>query len=278
MKLALLADTHANLRALEAVVEDLDRWQPDVVVFAGDLINRGPLPRETMELILTQAREKGWHLLRGNHDEFVIDRRQEGPSREPFLSKLYQHTHWTCGKLGDLVGELERLPSCVELPAPGGGTLHFTHASMAGITRGVFPVTTDEELAQLFEPGPVFYGVGHTHVPLVRAVHGATVVNAGSVGLPFDGDPRACYVRLSWRDGAWENEFVRLAYDRTRAARDFRESGYLEEGGPIPRLVLDELKHARSRIAQWHMNFENRILAGEISFEESIDWMLEHFS
>lgn len=78
MKLAVLADIHANLAVLERVVEVIDAWQPDVVLVGGDVINRGPLPAECLALALERQRTHGWLTVLGNHEEYVIQ--QAGPT------------------------------------------------------------------------------------------------------------------------------------------------------------------------------------------------------
>ena len=66
MRIAVLADIHSNLRALEAVADDIERWNPDVVVVAGDIINRGPMPVECLRFVQCKQREKGVTLLASN--------------------------------------------------------------------------------------------------------------------------------------------------------------------------------------------------------------------
>ena len=72
MKLAVIADVHSNWRALQAVAADIERWQADRVVVAGDVINRGPRPVECLDFVLKMQRERGWRLVLGNHEEYVI--------------------------------------------------------------------------------------------------------------------------------------------------------------------------------------------------------------
>ena len=70
MKLAVLADVHANWPALQAVAADIERWQADRVVVAGDVINRGPRPVECADFVLVAA--QSWPWVRGNHEEYVL--------------------------------------------------------------------------------------------------------------------------------------------------------------------------------------------------------------
>jgi diadenosine tetraphosphatase ApaH/serine/threonine PP2A family protein phosphatase len=97
------------------------------------------------------------------------------------------------------------------------------------------------------------------------------VVNAGSAGLPFDGDRRASYAQLTWRDGEWTAEIPRLAYDYAAAERDFFESGFMEDGGALVRVVLTELRQARSLLFHWAVEYQERALVGEITMEDSVE-------
>jgi hypothetical protein len=64
------------------------------------------------------------------------------------------------------------------------------------------------------------------------------VLNPGSVGAPLNGDVRAQYALLEWREGRWQAEHRAVCYDLDRVRRVFQESGYLEQGGPYARAWL----------------------------------------
>ena len=72
MKLAVLADIHANLPALHSVASHIEAWQPDGVVLAGDVVNRGPRPLECLRFVQEKQRAAGWGVVRGNHEEYVM--------------------------------------------------------------------------------------------------------------------------------------------------------------------------------------------------------------
>lgn len=129
-------------------------------------------------------------------------------------------------------------------------------------------------MLEMIRPVPDVLVAGHTHVPFVRRLDGALVVNAGAVGLPFDGDTHLAYAMLEWRDGEWSARVERRDYDRMRTERAMRETGYLEEGGPMTALILDELRTARPRIGLWHRRFEQRVARGELTVGESVALLL----
>ncbi len=96
------------------------------------------------------------------------------------------------------------------------------------------------------------------------------VVNAGSVGLPFDHDIRLGYAQVTWQNGTWQAEIVRLSYDIAEAKKDFYETGYLENGGPLTKLVKIELETASSHLYNWAIQYQEPALQGKISVEESV--------
>src|SRR5512135_539542 len=110
MKLAVLADIHSNWRALQAVADHIEQWQPDRVVVAGDVINRGPRPVECLDFVLKMQRERGWLLVLGNHEEYVI---HHAHPREPIAGpwiQIWGSSRWTYDALKGDVSALEAMP------------------------------------------------------------------------------------------------------------------------------------------------------------------------
>jgi predicted phosphodiesterase len=280
MQLAVLADIHANLPALHAVLDSIDAWQPNAVVVAGDIVNRGPRPAECLRLVEERQRAAGWLLLLGNHEEYVLHQAQPTAARSGPQFEIFRSSYWTYQRLNGQMATLEALPFSQSLPAPDGSEARVVHASMRGTRDGVFPDTPDHVLrVQVGRPHAPLLVVGHTHVPLVRRVDGTLVVNVGAVGMPFDGDPRASYGQLTWQHGGWQAEIVRVPYDRRQTEQDFLDTGFLAEGGALARLMLQELRLARSQLFQWALDYEAPVLSGELSMDESVERHLaRHFS
>jgi len=274
MKLAIIADVHGNLAALDRVLEDLDAWGPDEVVVAGDVVNRGPQPAQCMQRLAEHMSDGHWHFLQGNHEQFVLLEGEGRNNRPNWEREVCGHSRWTYHQLGDAVRDLEAWPLQVDLVGPGGEPLRFVHASMRGTRHGLYAQMTDEQLHESVAPAPALLGVGHTHIPFIKQLGGTLIVNGGAVGLPFDRDTRAAYARLEYRAGRWHAEVVRLEYDLLATERAFEEGGYLAGGGPMVPLVLDELRNARPRLRAWHDHFEARVAAGEMTVEESVSMQL----
>lgn len=273
MKVAVLSDIHGNLPALRTVIEDIDRWQPDLVVVDGDIINRGPRSGDCLEVLLERQTTDGWHLLRGNHEEFVLDcaapdRPHAGPGYE-----MTRFAHFALAQVADHVASLRTLPDVFERTAPGGDLLRVVHASMRSNRDGVYPMTPDEDLRRQIAPAPSVFVTGHTHRPLIRQIDGTFVVNIGSVGASFDADRRASYGRFEW-DGAWSINVVRLDYDYAQLERDYVTSGFLADGGALAQLMLVELRKAHGLIFRWTSRYEEAVMTGRMTLAESVRQLL----
>jgi len=270
MKIAVLADIHANYPALQTVSEHIEKWQPDVVIVNGDTVNRGPRPRECLQFVQNKEANQGWVILRGNHEDYVISQAEvTAPEGDP-VYESYRMAMWTYLQLNGNVADLTRMPGQHEVITPDGSILRAVHASMRGNRDGIYTFTTDEELAQQIAPAPAVFVTSHTHRPLQRQLNGTLVVNTGAVGLPFDGDWRAAYAQLTWHKGAWQSELIRLQYDRAQADRDIETSGYLEGGGPLIKLVRHELATARSQIHRWAEKYPDIVLSGQMTMDETV--------
>lgn len=266
MKLAILSDVHANLAALHAVADDIDRWQPDYVIVGGDVINRGPRPRECLDFVLARTRTHGWTCVLGNHEEYVISHSKPEAMTSGPLFEMSRISYWTYGQLGRDVSAVAAWPFAHSTWIDG-LEVRVVHASMSGTRAGIHRSTPDEELRHKIAPPPAVLIVGHTHLPLIRHLDATLVVNAGAAGLPFDGDPRAAYARLTRRQGAWQADIVRLAYDAELADRDFEITGFIDQAGPLAPLVRDELRCARSHLFEWSSQFADAVRAGTMTVD-----------
>jgi predicted phosphodiesterase len=270
MKIAVIADVHANFVALQAITAHVEAWQPDLVIVAGDLVNRGPRPLECLRLVQAKVATDGWLWVRGNHEEYVIEQADPDFLRQGPVAEVHRGSFWTYQQLGEDVASLETMPFDLRLHDPGGGDVRVTHASLRGLRDGIYPWTDDADLEQKIGPPPALFLVGHTHIPLIRRLNGTLVVNAGSSGLPFDGDTRPTYACCTWKRGEWQAEIIRVEYDFALAEHDFHATGFLENAGPLAELVLRELQMAHSQLGEWVNLYQRRAMAGEISVRQSV--------
>lgn len=275
MKIAVISDIHGNLPALETAVADLTAWQPDQVIVNGDIVNRGPKSRECLQLVRQKQQQAGWQVLRGNHEDFVIgcgapDTPRSGPKFE-----IIRFACWAYQKLNGELSFLQGLPDRFSWLAPDGSEFRVTHASMVNNRDGMYHKAPEEKLRCQIAPAPAVFVTGHTHRPFIRQMDETLIVNAGSIGAPFDKDTRPSYGRFTWNENdGWQAEIVRLDYDHSLTEKDYVETGFLAEAGPLTQLMLVELRKGRGLIYRWGELYEKAILAGEISIEESVRQLL----
>lgn len=274
MRVIVLSDIHSNLAALRSVLLHIDSMAPDAVLVGGDVINRGPQPRECLEIILERMHHRGWRVIRGNHEDYVLHSARGIPNLKPWERKIIAHTDWTAQRLDGHLPSLAAWPAEMSLSAPDGSQLVCTHASRKGNRVGLYTAMNDAELIDHAHPEARALCVGHTHIPFIRNIGDRLIVNAGSVGMPFDGDHRSAYAALDWRAEGWSAEIIRVPYDRQSTERAYHETGYLTAGGPLVPLIHWEFKHARARLGQWHRSYEDDVAAGRIGLEESVQHML----
>lgn len=276
MKLAVISDIHGNLPALETAVADLDNWQPDVVVVAGDIVNRGPCSLACWQLVQTRAKLAGWHVIKGNHEAYVLECAHplddpHGPSLQ-----IRQYAQWTYEQLDGHIAAIAALPDRYSFTAPDGRELRVVHASMQDNRTGIYPETADTDIKKLIAPPPAIFVTAHTHRPLLRQIAGTLVVNIGSVGAPFDEDKRLSYGRFTWTSTqGWQSDIVRLDYDWQQTIQDYVTSGFLEHGGALAQIMLVEHRKSRGLIYRWASRYEDAVRQGTMSLEESVRQVLQ---
>jgi putative phosphoesterase len=268
MKIAVLSDVHGNLPALEAVLEDIACWRPDEVIVNGDLVNRGPLSLDVLQLL--QREHPKARFLRGNHENWLVRASAQAPDLDSPTYEIDRFAHLALRQLGKAIEEVAHWDDHLDLTDLEGGSLHITHGSRKGDRHGISPETEGDELEErLGDPRDLFIG-SHTHRAFSRYHNGNLVVNTGSVGQPFDNDERAAYVQLQFHQGRWSADSVRVAYDRERAIADFERSGFLEEGGALTRVIFREFLEARVHVGPWRRNYLAAVQAGEISVVDAV--------
>lgn len=270
MKVAVFSDVQGNLPALEIVTEHILSWDPDLVIMAGDLINRGPCSRSCLNQFAGLRRERGWLPIQGNHEAWVLRCGRERPLGA-IDADMRSFADWTFRQIADLEEALLDWPD--HLCFQGGAAqswVHVTHGSMKGNRDGISAGIPDEDLQHRLPQDVALFVTAHTHRPLVRRLDQTSILNVGSVGSPFDGDIRASYGQLEYRGGHWRTRIVRLTYDRERAGRDFFDSGFMDQAGPLAHIIHHEWRLARLLMPSWHLRFGEAVKRGDIGLGRAV--------
>jgi putative phosphoesterase len=210
MRVAAIADVHGNLPALEAVLEEVDREHPDLIVFCGDVAS-GPMPSETIDRL---RKLPGARFVKGNADRGLVDEFDGKPSESPG-----PFAEWCAKQIDreqrDFLASFE--PTVRVEGVDGVGIVLFCHAVPANDIDVMTKETPLERMRQILADVDADVVVcGHTHMQFDRMVDRTRVVNAGSVGMTY-GAPGACWAMLG--PGV---RLRRMDYDRDAAAARIR--------------------------------------------------------
>jgi predicted phosphodiesterase len=272
MQIAVLADIHGNLPALEAVASDLEQLNPDLVFVAGDFQNRGPNPREVTEFVA----KSGWTLLRGNHEDYVISQSQKSDALNVTDPYNWLPARWTADLTGDFVDSIKQLPIATTLLGPDNLSIVVAHGSPRSNNEGFFPTTTEAKAREMIgNDPPGLLCVGHSHLPFVRQVNSTLLVNVGAVGFPFDGDRRASFGLITWDRDRWAVEIRRVEYSIEKVLEEFERVNFYQGAGPLSQLIRRELESARPHLTPFEYLFGEPLRAGKLSILKAVSIYLE---
>ncbi|MCP4427779.1 MAG: metallophosphoesterase family protein [Chloroflexi bacterium] len=218
MRIALISDIHGNLVSFQAVMAALEREPVDQIICLGDVATLGPQPRQVMEHLI----ELDMDTVLGNHDTFLL---------KPELSHTYMNLDWFSDTIHWCAEQL--LPSdfdylrkfrpLIEVPLENHASLLCFHGSPRSNIDNILATTPPDELDEMLTGHrATIMACGHTHVQMLRQHKGQTIINVGSVGMPFEmmpftGEPRilpwAEYAFLNWSDAVVNIELRRVPVD-----------------------------------------------------------------
>jgi predicted phosphodiesterase len=205
---ALLYDIHGNLPALEAVLADAEGQGADTWLLGGDYALFGGWPEDCVER-LSELSPAVW--IRGNGERWTAS-----PGDAPDNPVVRGAIEACRAALGETIVE-----QLADLPFDHTeGDTYACHASPVSDVRSFMPEPAEDEADLLAGVTARRMLFGHTHLPFRRERGGIELVNPGSVGMPFDGNPRAAYA-LMHPDGSIEHR--RIEYDHAASAARVRE-------------------------------------------------------
>lgn len=208
-RVAVLSDVHGVLPALTAVLAEPDVRTAELIVLTGD-IAAGPQPVQTLDLLLSLGDRVRW--VSGNCErELVTAARDPGADLPDHISA------WAGTQLrADQVELLDQLPKSLTLDVRGLDEVLFCHATPRDDEEFVLVDSPIVRWAEVLDGAPDTVVCGHTHMPYVRLADRRTIVNPGSVGMPY-GTTGAHWALLGGSDGP-AIQLRRTHYDRAAAA------------------------------------------------------------
>ena len=228
-RLAALSDIHGNATAMEAVLKDISKEKPDAVLIAGDLVLNGPEPGLVVD-VLRSLPTATTLVVGGNTDIAAAD--FDYAAAFPWMldgvsDAIVDAAEWAHDELGaDRIDWLRRLPTERRWRADDDTLVLVCHASpgsqTAGFDQGLDPTVTIERVARTDARVIV---CGHTHVPEIRDLGWKLIVNDGSAGYVFDGDPTASWALIDLDEGEVRAEIRRTSFDALSVANAISARG-----------------------------------------------------
>jgi len=238
MKIAVLGDIHGNIEALKAVYKAAQAARVEKIYHLGDLGGYSPFVNEVVDFML----DHGIEGVQGNYDETVARDREhcgckaEDPVQEEMANRSFAWTKEHASlKTKAFLGEL---PVKIAFTVQGRNVMLF-HATPHKNNLYWYEDRSEDfyhEMAAKVDADILIYG--HTHKPYRKDFGGKIFINAGSVGKPKDGDPRACVALIQITAKPVIVDFQRVPYDVEKAAQAIAVSG-------LPVYFAERLKEAK---------------------------------
>ncbi|MDF2547148.1 MAG: hypothetical protein K0R93_2046 [Anaerosolibacter sp.] len=211
MRIAVISDVHANVEALNTVIEHLKEQEVDEIVFLGDVVMNGPYPKEVLEIV-NELAPIAW--VKGNTDnwfEEIDDDFKPVNEREEYIYSLYQYAKERLSE-----DEIEMLLSKhdKQLVEIEGIKILCVHGSHRSISEPIGIMTPQESIQQIIQEieADILLS-GHTHCPYYVSFNGKKIINVGAVSLALDGEAKASYGILEIGQNSTSYTNFRLDYD-----------------------------------------------------------------
>ena len=235
MRNLILSDVHGNCLALETVVVDAKRNGFDQIICNGDMIQGGPQPHETVQLL----REMNCSIVMGNSDAWLLTGVETGAESlsEERLKRLNTVREWSLSKLNEEDRRfINRFQPTVTLDLGNNKSLLAFHGSPISFDQVLLPSTPEDEYQEVLRPyaSHILTG-GHVHLQYTRRLRDSQnfYFNPGSVGVAYNHeqtgeknylDPWAEYAILTIEKSNTQLEFIRVELDMDKMAEIYQKS------------------------------------------------------
>ncbi|MEW5694140.1 MAG: YfcE family phosphodiesterase [Candidatus Hydrogenedentota bacterium] len=279
MRIALIGDIHANLPALESVLEHATKNHCEAIWNIGDFVGYGPFPDEVVRRII---KEKALSII-GNYDLKVLELGSHTKPSGKTTTSVKKNSEkllafkWTYNNLTKSSKEyLASLPREIRLVIEGKKIL-LVHGTPYSIEEHLYPHTKEKRLKEIAASANADIIIcGHSHNHFIRPVNNVLFINTGSVGRPDDGDPRACYAILDIsKDSVSANHF-RIDYDIDKTVNEIRKQALPEN---FAQMIIKgrSLEYVVKKTEDRRQNKKKQKIRESVyKFAESYEYAKEH--
>ena len=239
MRIAVLADIHGNLPALETALKEIEKDRVAGYVIAGDMVGG----TNSVE-VLNRLRDLDAWMIRGNNENYILQFTSGDAPDWWFTARQWSFMYWNFRRMDQESLEfMKNLPEQRTINLSGTDPIRVVHGSPRKNSELVYPdkdiSLLDIALQMVSEPVLVF---GHTHIPWQMQRNRRLAMNPGSVCATLAGKTGGSYAILSWESGHWNVELRELHYDISLVRKAFESTGLLEEGGVFAERWLHDIE------------------------------------
>jgi putative phosphoesterase len=239
MRLAILADIHGNIPALEAVLKEVENDAVDGFIVAGDMV-AGPNSVD----VLNRLREIDARMIRGNNENYLL-RFASGEAPDWwYTAHQWSFMQWNYRRMDeDSLNFIKGLDEQITIHFEGIDPIRVVHGSPRNVSELIYPekdrAALVTALGMVSEPVLIF---GHTHEAWQICMGEQLALNPGSICGTFKGENSGSYAILSWENDHWQAELRELHYDIALIRKAFEDTGLLKEGGAFAERWLHDLE------------------------------------
>lgn len=224
MRIAVFSDIHSNKHVLDAVLADILKHKPDLVVCLGDLVGYGAYP----DAVIQTIQESDILTVLGNYDDGIANRRLVCGcdfKDEKDMETGNKSISWTTENTSEaskrfMLGLPDRISKVID-----GRKVVFLHGSPRRLNEYLYEdIPAADILAMLHEDNVDVLVCGHTHLPYHRVIEDRHIINVGSIGKPKHGDPQAVYALIQTKNDI-QVDFIKVPYNYEAAARAIEKTG-----------------------------------------------------
>lgn len=231
MRIALVADIHSNHVAFDAVLKDINIRDVDMIFFLGDYVFGGYGSNECVDLLMLYQKQSTKHIIiSGNTDELISPIEQNAGWIYPVNKQIYH-------ELGiERISFIKSLPSNALIEMEGISLYLCHNPSELEVFTMVDSLRREKNTPNFKGLAEIARGMkrdvcifGHYHLFMDEEADGKRFVCPSSIGMPFNGDPRAQYMLLDIYEGSMTTSRQFVEYDRLKLVEGFDKKGFLEK-------------------------------------------------
>ena len=201
----VFSDLHANTAALEAIFSniDMDNFSRSIKIFAGDYVNFGPWPNETISFVRSLTSS---FFVIGNQDQYILDENNSKISSLVRDERIIEHINWTRNQLSIENFEWLKSLQLIRRMDIDNRKIVIFHGDYENTEKGLSNKTLERIAEEIII-------CGHIHKPYKKEIANKIIINPGSVGDPLDGDNRASYSIIEMSGDNLNVEYQRINYN-----------------------------------------------------------------